>query len=56
MYKRHKVQVMLGKIQDAHCDADVSLRLHRQARPDDQRPFESLTDEDFDKTIVFWSR
>jgi len=56
LYKRHKVQVMLGKKQDAICDADASLQLHRQARPKDLRPFESLTDEDFDKTIVFWSR
>ena len=56
LYKRHKVQVMLGKTQDARCDADASLQLHRQARPEDQRPFESLKDEDFDSTIVFWSR
>jgi hypothetical protein len=37
-------------------DEDESLDLYHGLVPGDQRPLRELSDTDFDKLIVFWSR
>lgn len=56
LYKRSNLYRLLDKDHDAQCDANECLRLYRIHRPDDERSFQELNIEDFDKIIVFWSR
>jgi hypothetical protein len=56
LFKRSKVFRILGRNSEAECDGKESLRLYRRSKPGDARPLGMLTDSDFDKIIVFWSR
>ncbi|KAE9984204.1 Glutamine synthetase [Venturia inaequalis] len=46
----------LGRHAEAEEDENESLELYRGLVPDDTRPFSELSDGDFEKLIVFWSR
>jgi hypothetical protein len=56
LYMRSKLHRQMNRETPANCDQTESLRLYRIFAPDDQRPWEALTNSDFDKIIVFWSR
>jgi len=55
-YKRWKVLGELGRQEDAEKSASQALNLYETIQPDDTRELEALTDSDFDKKIMFWSR
>lgn len=46
---------MLNRDSDAGRDVKEALSLYRRLCPQDSRPYEELTDNDFDKNIMFWS-
>jgi hypothetical protein len=55
-YKRWKVLGQLGRNEEARKNANDALKLFRTIQPNDMRPLDILTDTDFDKSIMFWSR
>jgi hypothetical protein len=56
MFKRAKVLRLLGRKDEAEEELEASGKLYQEIRPKDTRRVEDLKDEDFDKTVVFWSR
>ncbi|QDS73010.1 hypothetical protein FKW77_009080 [Venturia effusa] len=56
LYKRAKSFRGLDRCAEAQKDEDDSLELYRGLVPGDSRPLSELSDGDFDKLIVFWSR
>ncbi|KAK9776213.1 putative NB-ARC domain-containing protein [Seiridium cardinale] len=55
-FQRGRLLRILGQAAEAQKDEDNCLALFREIRPDDKRPLHELSDADFDKLIVFWSR
>ncbi|KAF2502331.1 hypothetical protein BU16DRAFT_612008 [Lophium mytilinum] len=55
-FKRAKTLRLLGRKNEAAEELQTSWTLYQEIRPKDTRPVEELIDEDFDKTVVFWSR
>jgi hypothetical protein len=56
LFKRSEALRKLGRLEEAKKDAEDCYRIYRQLVPHDERPLEQLSDSDFDKIIVFWSR
>lgn len=55
-YKRSLALRTLGREEAAKENSIAALKLYRDIRPGDRRGLESLSVEDFDNRIMFWSR
>ncbi|KAF2816920.1 TPR-like protein [Mytilinidion resinicola] len=55
-FKRAKTLRLLGRKDEAEDELQTSWKLYQEIRPKDTRPVRDLIDDDFDKTVVFWSR
>lgn len=55
-YKLSQALRLKGEINEAQEEHAQAEKLYRQLKPDDHRPWRELTDADFDKNIMFWSR
>jgi hypothetical protein len=51
-----KVLQKLERAEDAAPCSKEALEFHRSIHANDKRPLEELTDDDFDRDIMFWSR
>ena len=56
LFKRSRSLRNMGKSAEADQDDNDCLDLYRQLVPQDRKPLEGLSDRDFDRLIVFWSR
>ncbi|KAK5171081.1 uncharacterized protein LTR77_004225 [Saxophila tyrrhenica] len=55
-YKRWKTLLALGRLDEARFCGNTALRLYQAMTSDDDRQLEALSEDDFDKRIMFWSR
>lgn len=55
-YKLSKVLERLQRSDEAADMGDHALSLYKESHPDENYLLEDLTDADFDRDIMFWSR
>jgi tetratricopeptide (TPR) repeat protein len=55
-FKMWKVLQELKRTEDARSCSKKALEFHRSIDANDKRPLEEMTDDDFDRDIMFWSR
>jgi hypothetical protein len=56
-YSRYKLYQLLNYQQQIIDQSEEeTLKLYRDLEPNDRRPLADLSDADFDKNIMFWSR
>jgi hypothetical protein len=55
-FKKWKVLQKLGRAAEAELCSREALKIHRSIHANDKRSLEEMTDDDFDKDIMFWSR
>lgn len=55
-FRRAKAHRSLAHDHAAQVDETQCLQFFREVNEHDERPFAALSDDDFDRRIVFWSR